>query len=71
MADCYYHGYSGGPGACPECEEEDRRGLPRDTLSGPTNDMAKAVMAGPEQHPDPTVRAPKKRNKNNKNDKKR
>ncbi len=32
MADCYYHGYSGGPGACRECEEEDRRKLEQGTL---------------------------------------
>jgi hypothetical protein len=34
MADCYYHGYSGSPGPCPECEEEARRGLKEGTLDG-------------------------------------
>lgn len=32
MADCYYHGYSGGPGPCRECETEDRRGAKRGTV---------------------------------------
>ncbi len=27
MADCYYHGYSGGPGACEYCRMERDRGL--------------------------------------------
>jgi hypothetical protein len=26
MADCYYHGYSGGPGDCGICERERERG---------------------------------------------
>lgn len=26
MADCYYHGYSGGPGVCSQCEAERRAG---------------------------------------------
>lgn len=32
MADCYYHGYSGGPGECPECAREDRANLEQGTL---------------------------------------
>jgi hypothetical protein len=35
MADCYYHGYSGGPGPCPQCASEDARGSERGAL-GPT-----------------------------------
>lgn len=23
MADCYFHGYSGGPGPCSDCQRED------------------------------------------------
>jgi hypothetical protein len=34
MADCYEHGYSGGPGDCPKCESENQRGLKRGTLTG-------------------------------------
>lgn len=34
MADCYYHGYSGGPGRCSMCDEEERRGLDPGTLPG-------------------------------------
>lgn len=34
MADCYHHGYSGGPGACKFCEEEDKQKLEPGTLSG-------------------------------------
>lgn len=26
MADCYYHGYSGGPGSCRICDKEEERG---------------------------------------------
>lgn len=29
MADCYFHGYSGGPGPCSDCEREDREGKDR------------------------------------------
>lgn len=32
MADCYFHGYSGGPGRCPDCEREDRSGQERGTI---------------------------------------
>lgn len=31
MADCYYHGYSGGPGGCSQCEAENRSGEERGT----------------------------------------
>jgi hypothetical protein len=27
MADCMFHGYSGGPGSCDGCESERKRGL--------------------------------------------
>lgn len=27
MADCYYHGYSGGPGGCSLCIKEREQGL--------------------------------------------
>ena len=29
MADCYYHGYSGGPGACSICQKEDKSNIKR------------------------------------------
>ena len=32
MADCYFHGYSGGPGRCPDCEREDREGKERGSI---------------------------------------
>jgi len=32
MADCYYHGQSG-PGSCPECITEDRRGLEQGSIA--------------------------------------
>lgn len=45
MADCYFHGYSGGSGPCSECESERRRGLEPGTLSGEyVGEDAKHVM---------------------------
>lgn len=32
MADCYFHGYSGGPGRCSDCEREDREGKERGSI---------------------------------------
>jgi hypothetical protein len=32
MADCYWHGYSGGPGRCPDCEREDAEGKERGSI---------------------------------------
>lgn len=32
MADCYYHGYSGGPGLCSDCEREREQGLEQGTI---------------------------------------
>jgi hypothetical protein len=32
MADCYWHGYSGGPGRCADCEHEDRDNRDRGSI---------------------------------------
>jgi hypothetical protein len=29
MADCYYHGYTGSPGPCQQCRDEERMNLDR------------------------------------------
>jgi hypothetical protein len=42
MADCYYHGYSGSPGPCSQCEAENRRNLDKGTL-GSTLDSDEVV----------------------------
>ena len=34
MADCYYHGYSGGPGRCIHCDREQQANLEPGTLDG-------------------------------------
>lgn len=56
MADCYFHGYSGGPGRCSECEAEDEAKERRGTRLG-DNYAAEFVMDGPAGHPDSTVRS--------------
>lgn len=60
MADCYYHGYSGGPGPCSECAEERKQRLELGSLEGFDPSLAADVIRGPEFHPDPSVRQPKK-----------
>lgn len=55
MADCLYHGYSGGPGPCGECKHEDDNDLERGTLLG-DNSAAADVIKSPKHHPDATVR---------------
>jgi len=35
MADCYFHGYSGGPGACDLCEQERREGKEQGDITRP------------------------------------
>jgi len=32
VADCLYHGYSGGPGICEDCRKEDLAGSKRGTI---------------------------------------
>ena len=45
MADCYFHGYSGGPGSCSECEQERRQSLESGTLRGEyVGEDAKHIM---------------------------
>lgn len=34
MADCYYHGYSGGPGGCSICDAEETAGEEPGTRDG-------------------------------------
>lgn len=51
MADCYYHGYSGGPGPCYNCEQERRYKLEAGTLglsipSDEVVDMANVASIG-------------------------
>ena len=43
MADCYYHGYSGSPGPCSQCEAEDRARESRGAR-GLTLDDSRSVM---------------------------
>ncbi|MGB4761877.1 MAG: hypothetical protein WBP12_00805 [Candidatus Saccharimonas sp.] len=38
MADCYFHGYSGGPGVCSICVLEEQRGISQGS-SGEFYDM--------------------------------
>lgn len=33
MADCYYHGYSGGSGTCSLCQQEDRENKERGDIT--------------------------------------
>lgn len=61
MADCMFHGYSGGPGPCSQCQAEDERGLERGKLKGFDSSLARAVIEGPDQHPDPLVRTSRKK----------
>lgn len=60
MADCYYHGYSGSPGPCDRCAEEDRHNAERGSIHE-ENFFTREVARGPEFHPDRTVRSPRKK----------
>lgn len=59
MTDCMFHG-QGPPGACRDCEREDKRKVKRGTIE-PDFEYGKSVMMGPDFHPDPLVRSPRKR----------
>ena len=59
MADCYLHGYSGGPGPCEKCEHEREDGLEPGSLEGFDSALARAVVEGPDRHPDLLVRRSK------------
>lgn len=62
MADCRYHGYSGGPGICSYCRQEDEKKLPRGTIQdGYPAELAAEAVKGPDRHPDPLVRLPGRR----------
>jgi hypothetical protein len=45
MADCYHHGYSGGPGPCLDCERNERAGREPDD-DGPARPVRAAVLRG-------------------------
>jgi len=64
MADCFFHGYSGGPGGrCSGCAREDRDGLTRGTDPGYPSENTAAVLAGPQFHPAALVRTPRRRSR--------
>ena len=50
MADCYFHGYSGGPGGCSECEQERREGLEQGALTVEPDISKARVEMGDRDH---------------------
>ena len=49
MADCYFHGYSGGPGGCSECEQERRENLAQGSISVDSDIIKARVEMGENQ----------------------
>lgn len=39
MADCMYHGYSGGPGPCPDCQYARAQDIRPELVTRPADEM--------------------------------